>query len=101
MFAIFGALGQSIYNTLDAAHTAEIENAALNLSQPPRSLVHRIADMKWSPMKVLSDDEYKDMLTRKLLKIDAEIAILDEDVARLKREQMQASAHAARALDSK
>lgn len=35
-------------------------------------------------MKVLSDEEYEKMLKQKLLRIDAEIAILDEDIVKAK-----------------
>jgi hypothetical protein len=33
---------------------------------------------------MLSDDEYEDMLRKKLLRVDAEIAIIDEDLAKLR-----------------
>jgi hypothetical protein len=42
-------------------------------------------------MKVLSDEEYEDMLREKLLKVDAEIALVDENIAALRvQEQRQA-----------
>lgn len=39
-----------------------------------------MAEMKWSPMKVLSDEQYERMLRERLLKVEAEIAILDEKI---------------------
>jgi hypothetical protein len=38
----------------------------------------------FSPMKSLSDDEYECLLQDKLLKIEAEIALLDEQIAGLR-----------------
>lgn len=84
MCGALGGLGQSLYHSLDASHTLEVADDKLT---PAPSLWHKIADMKWSPMKVLSDDEYESMLREKLLRVDAEIAILDEDLARLKIEE--------------
>ena len=43
--------------------------------------------MKWSPMKVLTDEEYESMLREKLLRVDAEIAIVDEDLGKLREEE--------------
>lgn len=42
---------------------------------------------KWSPMKKLTDQEYENILEEKLLRLDAEIAIIDDDVAALKAEK--------------
>ena len=42
--------------------------------------------MKWSPLKTLSDEEYGDMLREKLLRVEAEIALVDEEVGRLRAE---------------
>ncbi|RYP47330.1 hypothetical protein DL768_006581 [Monosporascus sp. mg162] len=41
-------------------------------------------DSKWSPMRSLSDKEYVDMLEEKVLRLDAEIAVIDENIASLK-----------------
>jgi len=35
----------------------------------------------WSPMKSLSDQEYEDLLLNKLIKVEAEIAVLDDQIA--------------------
>ncbi|RYP61623.1 hypothetical protein DL769_007621 [Monosporascus sp. CRB-8-3] len=39
---------------------------------------------KWSPMRSLSDKEYVEMLEEKILRLDAEIAVIDENIASLK-----------------
>lgn len=38
----------------------------------------------WSPMKSLTDDEYENLLQDKLLKLEAEISILDDQIADLR-----------------
>lgn len=47
--------------------------------------------MKYSPMKILSDAEYETMLREKLLHVDAEIALVDENIEMLKREMEKGS----------
>ena len=45
-------------------------------------------------MKSLSDEEYESMLQEKLVKVEAEMAILDEDIAALKAmEKLNISEH--------
>ncbi|KAF7516039.1 hypothetical protein G7054_g14327 [Neopestalotiopsis clavispora] len=39
---------------------------------------------KWSPLKKLTDQEYEKLLEEKILKLDAEIAIIDDNIAALK-----------------
>ncbi|KAI0118932.1 hypothetical protein GGR51DRAFT_498240 [Nemania sp. FL0031] len=41
-------------------------------------------DSKWSPMQRLSDKDYMDKIEEKILRLDAEIAIIDENIASLK-----------------
>ena len=41
------------------------------------------------PMKSLSDKEYEDLLQNKLLKVEAEISILDEQIADLRAASKQ------------
>ncbi|KAI9678546.1 MAG: hypothetical protein M1817_005603 [Caeruleum heppii] len=77
MFSIFGFLGQSIYNTADARHSRRMQKVAVD--KRPAS--------KWSPVKVLTDEQYDRMLQEKSLSIEAEIATLDEAIAELRNEQ--------------
>ncbi|KAI1126706.1 hypothetical protein F5Y10DRAFT_207454 [Nemania abortiva] len=41
-------------------------------------------DSKWSPMQRLSDKDYMTKIEEKILRLDAEIAIIDENIASLK-----------------
>ena len=49
-----------------------------------QSLFDRIMSSKWSPMKKLTDEEYENMLQERLVRIEAEIALLDDDLNKLK-----------------
>lgn len=79
VFALFGAAGQAIYNSMDAKRTEE----ALNPSEKKKSWL----DSKWSPVKVLTDAEYAHMMDEKLLRVNAEIALLEESIERLRAER--------------
>lgn len=83
MFALFGGLGQSLYNILDAR---QLERSLLPVTeeQAKDSLWRRVANSKYSPMKVLSDEEYEKILEAKLLRVDAEIAVIDDDIEKLR-----------------
>ena len=43
-----------------------------------------MADSKYSPMQVLSDEEYEKFLKEKLVRVDAEIALLNEDMDKIR-----------------
>lgn len=78
MFGVAAALGQTGLNT--------ISNSA-SISQLPSRLKHGLASLV--PMKSLTDEEYEGMLQEKLLKVEAEISLLDDQIADLQiaREQ--------------
>lgn len=80
MFSIFGYVGQSIYNTMDKRDDPRGAAQRVGFWQ-------RIGNSRFSPMKVLSDEEYKRMLQEKMLRIDAEIAIIDENIDSLRQRQ--------------
>lgn len=92
MFAIFGFVGQWGYNWADERHservTMAIEHEAVH-HQEKRvvGFWERVAEMKWSPMKTLSDKEYANILREKMLAVDARIALVDEEVERLRKEE--------------
>lgn len=81
VFSLLGYLGQSSWNMIERWR---LESA--NSSTKP--ILQRIADFKWAPLRSLSDDDYKHILSEKLLSIEAEIAILDEKIQQLQQEKM-------------
>ena len=89
MFTIFGLLGQSIYNSLDAQHTKELQLASHDGKPASSPFWRRVANSKWSPMKVLTDEEYEKMLRERLLRVNAEIVLVDENIEKLRVEQVR------------
>lgn len=47
----------------------------------------RVMRSKWSPVRRLTTKEYGDMLREKLLALDAEIAITNEEIEKLERQK--------------
>lgn len=44
---------------------------------------------RYSPLKQLSDEEYIHMMDEKILRVDADIALIDELIAELKGQQQR------------
>jgi len=86
MFALFGATGQAIYNR-SVARNASLSQTALSNSEKFSWM-----NSKWSPMKVLSDAEYEKMLQEKLLRVNAEIALVDENIEALRAQEQDIAA---------
>lgn len=53
-------------------------------------------DSKWSPMQRLSDKDYLDKIEEKILRLDADIAIIDENIAALKDTSSDSSTKSAK-----
>lgn len=77
VFTAAGAVGQKIYE----AGSSRKEVAG----DTPKE--HPWLNSKWSPVKVLSDSEYETLLQEKLLRVNAEIALLDESIEAVKHEE--------------
>ncbi|KAI1847774.1 hypothetical protein JX265_009202 [Neoarthrinium moseri] len=56
-------------------------------SREPKEKKTSLLASKWSPLKPLSDKDYEQLLEEKILRLDAEIAIIDDSIAALKAEQ--------------
>ena len=93
MFTLFGYLGQTIYTTLDARHSAQVASDAQAVAEGKEKVGkrfwERIAEMKWSPLTVLSDGDYAIVLKEKLLRLEAEIASVDEEVEKMRGEEQR------------
>lgn len=46
---------------------------------------------RWTPLKKLTDQEYKDMMFEKMLRIDADIALIDERIVELRQQAEEES----------
>ncbi|KAK1139816.1 hypothetical protein N8T08_011135 [Aspergillus melleus] len=78
IFSMLGYVGQSSYNAID---TWQMEHA----NNPSKPIIQRIADSKWIPLRSLSDDDYRGMLSEKLLSIEAEISLIDDKIEELEK----------------
>ncbi|KAH0445592.1 hypothetical protein KCU90_g114, partial [Aureobasidium melanogenum] len=85
MFSLFGFFGQTVSNSYDKTDLPASDEPQMNFWQ-------RFASLKWMPVTVLKDGEYEDMLREKQLKLEAEIALVDERIAALKAQHAQALA---------
>jgi len=70
---IMGLVGQA------GVHGVQRNNSNTFEREP---LIQRL--MRWLPFKPLSDDEYEGILREKLLRIEAEISILDDEIDELR-----------------
>ena len=96
MFSIFGLSGQQTYNFLDGRHTTSVaaEEERLRREKEGKEVRHKgyrgfveyLAAMKWSPIKKLSDAEYEAMLQEKLVGVEADLALIDEEIGRVRRD---------------
>ena len=83
MFSLFGLIGQAAMDRV-VARRSETASVGLADSSRSESFWRRVAESKWAPFKVLSDDEYEVMLREKLLRVNAELAIIDEKIEKLR-----------------
>jgi len=81
MFSLFGFVGQNLYNI--AFEKPEPLEGSKEQEQR-ENIFQRFAKRKWSPFSVLTDQQYEDMLNEKLLRLDAEISLIDDRIADLK-----------------
>ncbi|KAJ8069217.1 hypothetical protein OCU04_002883 [Sclerotinia nivalis] len=85
-FVVFGAVGyvgQRIYDAVDERKMEEMRLEEGGKKGNGESWI----SSKWVPWKKLTDDEYEGMLKERLLKVDAEIAILDDSLRALREQQ--------------
>jgi hypothetical protein len=94
MGTLLGFTGQSIYNVMDARHTKSVISGTAK-----ESWWHRAMNSSWSPVKRLSDEDYAKMLEEKLLRVEVDIAIIDDEIAKFKEEQQSNAAERSSAED--
>lgn len=79
---LIGAAGQYAYNRSEEQ----------NMNRPPpdeNAGKHPWLNSKYSPMKVLTDQEYNGMLQEKLLNVNAQIALIDESIEALRKQEKE------------
>jgi len=83
MGTLTGYIGQKGYSMLDKQHTVAV---TLN-DEAKEPIWQQLANSKYSPVTVLSNEQYEAMLKEKLLRVDTEIAVIDDDIANLRRQR--------------
>ena|ERR1700753_361802 len=87
MGTLFGVTGQSTYNLVDTWRMKrELSEPS---SQNTSSGFGNLLNSSWSPVKFLSKEDYEKILNEKLLAADAEIAIVEEEIASMKQKLAQ------------
>lgn len=81
-----GFVAQKTYDYLDAEHT-KAEQEKLTVHARPQSWMHWMASFKWSPVKEITDNDYEAILQERALRLDAEIALINERIEKLKNTQ--------------
>lgn len=85
VFAAIGGVGQAVYGAMDARHAMRVRRAeAESEGEAADGVWSRIVASRWNPVKRLGDEEYEGMLQEKLIRVEAEIALVEEDLARMK-----------------
>jgi len=77
VWSLIGFTGQLAVNFSEGRERVEVE------VKEKRS----IWDSRWSPLTKLSDEEYEGILREKLVRVEAELAIVDEDLAMIREEK--------------
>lgn len=76
MFSLFGWAGQTLFNSLDQREESPAAEPSAKKASSSNS--------SWfNPMRKLSDEEYKHMLQEKLIRVEAEIALIEESLQKL------------------
>ncbi|KAI0887092.1 uncharacterized protein GGS22DRAFT_104236 [Annulohypoxylon maeteangense] len=73
VFGTLGGVGEYL--------SQRFKDSSRNKESKPKS---SWLDSRWSPMRKLSDKEYEEMLEQKILRINAEISIIDDSIASLR-----------------
>jgi hypothetical protein len=83
-FGAIGYLGQWMYDAMDRRRMEKVNSdGTLGAGNEKENWMRS----KWVPWKALTDEEYEAILREKLLRVDAEMALLDESLERLKNQQ--------------
>jgi hypothetical protein len=91
MFTLFGFSGQHAYDWLDRRNTqSSREEAAMKEEgREKENWLQKMAKKKWSPMSVLTDEDYEKMMNEKILSVEAEIAMIDDKIEHFRMKQKE------------
>jgi hypothetical protein len=87
MFSAFGFIGQHVANFLDARETKV--DYSEQTPKDDRGIWQRLAESKWTPVTFISNDDYAKILSEKLISVETEISVLEEEIQKLRNQQEQ------------
>lgn len=99
MFTLYGFVGQYTYNYLDRWNSDEIRNEVENKRQEQARKEESKPEEKAEPgwfrkmieksqiLKKITPEEYQEMMTEKLIGVEADIAIIEEKIEDLRQKQ--------------
>ncbi|KAF2746133.1 hypothetical protein M011DRAFT_478516 [Sporormia fimetaria CBS 119925] len=88
-FSIIGWSGQHAWNWNERKRLGQREKEAAvaeGQGQEELNWLQRIAMKKWSPMSILTDEKYEELLNEKILSVEAEIALIDQRMHEYRKE---------------
>lgn len=84
VFSLAGFLVQNAKNVVDRRRYAAVPS-----DEPSKSMTDRFLESSWSPVRRISDEEYRGRLDEQLIRIEADIALVDERIAKLESEDAE------------
>ncbi|KAL1897109.1 hypothetical protein Sste5346_004314 [Sporothrix stenoceras] len=81
VFSIFGATGQAVVNALPSGAAPDDSNSKSSW-----------LDSRWSPVTPMTDTEYATFIEDKILKLDVEVSMIDDQLAALRERKAQRDA---------
>ncbi|ERT01228.1 hypothetical protein HMPREF1624_02470 [Sporothrix schenckii ATCC 58251] len=88
IFSIFGASGQAVLNAMSTGATPDAKSKSDWLAS------------KWSPVTPMTDTEYATFIQDKILKLDVEVSMIDDQLAALRARKAQREAENPQREDS-
>lgn len=86
MWGLIGAGGQFLYAVADERHSVTVRHQpARDEEALKKGFWERAFRSEWSPVKRLTQEEYRQMLEEKLLGVEADIALVDEEIESIKK----------------
>lgn len=83
LFAALGAGGQALYNRADD----QVSESTESTEPAHKSRMDAFLNSKWSPMRPLSTTEYETMIRERLLRVNADISLIDENLIALRSQE--------------
>ncbi|KAF2681524.1 hypothetical protein K458DRAFT_371967 [Lentithecium fluviatile CBS 122367] len=96
MFSLFGWGGQKAYNFLDERNSEAVRKESLEsepvVKEERPTIMDRMAKSKWIPLKSLTDEEYEQIMGERLLRVEADIALIEDKIQELRKQQKEMDA---------